>query len=424
MAKKLLIVVSLTGVLAFVLVLAVVYGFKFKMRSDYREIRDDRNRELAKWLPAIEEDQRLVGAEPFFATSTATRDAGPFLNPRVAWTGDEKEIAAWRARQQGPPPLFTIPDAVQKKVDSWPKGSWVDHAADIDYRELPLDLFVQLAEYDHWDIERNSPLADFIGTDPFEAPLIDPMVLQRLARLRLMQALQEGSFDRAAGEVDQLARLLHSTETLIGAISAIAVLGLLDRAQMKLVAGSGTTQYRRVLSDTRQRARRLAYALPSLATLDAPAEIAGRVLGGDRIPFGRCAAFNEGMWFSWFARPLLRDEMPERYAELDRLLKSATGCRLRQLRRHWSDPSLVPPDFDKLSIADKDADQPPAPAWSRLTFVPGVKSAIGYILAAIAAPDRFKYYRSPGLDEVAGPSSAPATAPAAAPATAASLPAR
>jgi len=135
-----------------------------------------------------------------------TRDAGPWLNPRVPWEG-------------GGPSPFDLPDALAKSLGepTWPKLAPASVAG------LDTTWLRELGAYDCWSIAASGPFHD--STLPlYSRPMVRFYVLMRWARVRWIQALETGELETARDEVRHFAQLVASTQTLLGNMFALTLL--------------------------------------------------------------------------------------------------------------------------------------------------------------------------------------------------------
>jgi hypothetical protein len=137
-----------------------------------------------------------------------TTDAAPFLATIVQRIGIEPESA---------PPR--VPERLAPRADDF-----FLLAAEQSFDDVDTGWMASLPTYTHWDLE-DGPR----GALP-DAPLITltdgPKIIRFLddGRVRLAQGLANGDVARASEEVRALARLLYSTEDVLGAMIAVKLL--------------------------------------------------------------------------------------------------------------------------------------------------------------------------------------------------------
>ncbi len=210
------------GVVATVLVAGGVAARVFISRV-HRKADDDRKRLIAgaeRALPVYVDLGRKVDADPFFAATRPDLDAGPWLNPRVAWDTEPRRSASQE---------LALPDALADAVKKW-SDDWVDHAGEVDFSRLDLSWMAGLSRFGRWNVIPGGPLEE-IDRPRFESlPIPNFLHLLTWAKLRLLAARARGDSAAASAEVRQLAYLCHSTELLIGAMVGNAILRAERRA--------------------------------------------------------------------------------------------------------------------------------------------------------------------------------------------------
>jgi hypothetical protein len=319
-----------------ILVLGFLAWARHEVRKNGEKVRIEYEQGLARILPAFLEDQELAKAYPIFATPRNERDAGPFLNPRIGWDGDHKRIERWRATVPSPSTLLALDP---KLIERIPKDWWTaDRAL---WSTLDFSWMTSLREFDHWDVERNSPWAELAaGEWPNSFPLL--FEVAPWSKLRLAKGLAEGQMKDAVADVEHLSRLLLSTETLLGAAGAFQQLDLVDRALAALET-SGKPAPRaanRVDGVTRRRLQRAVTAALAFMRIDTPREYDAL---RPRIRVGRCAAMNEALQAAVVFRPMAGRSRLDGLRRLEDLLNGETACRLTRVRRQWADITAAKP---------------------------------------------------------------------------------
>jgi hypothetical protein len=247
----------------------------------------------------------------------------------------------------------------------------------------------ELASYDFWDLEHDSPIAGLEPRDFILAPLPRFPDLIAWSRLRLMKGLHDGDAPAAGREVEELARLTFSTETLLGAMIGIALLRSEDEARAQCGGhdgrAKGAPSCPHSLDETaRDRVRRALWAAPAFVQLEAPESAAAQF---DQLLVGRCAALSEIGHFALAMRPLLAPSREPAYARLGRQIESASECRLASLRRGWAspDPSGIGKSICGISGGD-------CVMLERIAWFPGMKPLLGELFIGLAEPNWFRWY--------------------------------
>jgi hypothetical protein len=346
----------------------------------------------------VEADAREVGPDGPLGPVGRSANAGTFLNPRVTWRGWPAAVSAYRATVPADVTPITIPPDVVMRLRG--KG-WEEAVEGTLAQDVDVGWLQGLSRFDHWDLDAESPVSAMPWPDPVRAPVPDYGLLLAAARVRVLQGLRNGTPSRAATELRHLARLLDSTETLVGTTMAVQVLRVESRAHA-LAASRGIPadpSWRPLDPKELDRLQRLAQAAMAYASLLAPPTHWSAL---DTLPVGRCAALSEGLWFALVFEPLLGDRLRDRYQALERSLEASQGrCRLTLLRRAWRLSRAEKAELFRRNICGAGPDQEQTAqdpggcpsAWVS-THVPWIKEKVGMVLAAVAMPDPFGPYQA------------------------------
>ena len=400
-------------VVAALIVLLVVGGLgyaRWRVHSARADVRDQLHEHLAELQPRVQTDQAWAAGLEVLQTDPAGADAGVYLNPRLGWSGDQAAIDRYCADHPCQRSELAVPDAVRDLIKS---PDWLQRAAAVDWNQIDLEWLRRLHTYKTWNIERNSPIALVEQYEFPMAPVPDYQALMQWSRLRLLRAVVDGNVDAAVSDTRQLARLCYSTENLLGAAVAAAILGLEERlATVELPANAWRTLPLFTQQDAR-RLRGLFFVGPAFIWRDAPESA---VQAWQSFVVGRCAALAEVLGDELYAfRPLLRRSEPEMDARLTRLLAASEGqCRLERLRAQWPDiaASDAMADGPRLWCRHLSRDTLPPPTekascpTALLRFVPGARTAVADLLLALAAPS----WSWEPYDQPASSTSTPASA--------------
>lgn len=201
---------------------------------------------------------------------------------------------------------------------------------------LPPDL----QRFDHWDVEKNSPWPAIGATLwPNGFPLFFDMT--PWVKLRLARGVAERHVGEAVTEVEHLAALLLSTETLVGAAVALQYLGFIDQAlALPRRPGERIAGSTRMDVPTRKRVFRAIMAAQDFLRVETPPTL--RQVE-PAIGLGRCAALNEALHAAAAMRALQRAEDASSLRALEDLMKREKGCRMSWVRAAWSEPAPSDP---------------------------------------------------------------------------------
>ncbi|MEK7356166.1 MAG: hypothetical protein AAB250_06930, partial [Bdellovibrionota bacterium] len=208
------VIVLCLGVLAFG-GLEVLYNWRVKPELD-----KDRALQL-KYHSSFLADIDLLHKTAIFTASEGTekRDAGEFLNSKLYWS-------PLPARKFGlPRPL------VDEATTEWfmrVGTDWVTFADKKRKVKTDLSFFAKLANFDVWDIEKNSPIEELVSegrfVPPSKLPIPEASDLIAATKLRLIAGYYSKKPIDALKEVRQLANLLFTTENLELVLAGLAVL--------------------------------------------------------------------------------------------------------------------------------------------------------------------------------------------------------
>lgn len=299
--------------------------------EDYRRVQD-------RHLNLFEEDQQFLAKfEIFRPVHEGRADAGPFLNPRLPWSPSSDD----------PSPLaISFSPTLTEKILRL-RSDWMRHHARLFKNEqVDLTFFKGLAGFDHWDIERNSPLGKLIDEGTFvvpeQLPVPGTIDLLTATKLRLAWGAHQNDPLSALREVRSLARLLLTTEHIQLFSSGLAVLDL-ERLAYRYFVERGHIQagdWEPVPRNITRRASRAVWATRGFFHIWTTESTFEKVFLSERTPVGLCEAINEGAPKELSLRPLLTPRWPferdfrEPYARLDRAIERANKtCRLRYLTK-------------------------------------------------------------------------------------------
>ncbi len=292
----------------------------------------------SRHLALFAEDQAFLRKfEIFRPVREGRADAGPALNPRLPWSPPS---GAPR------PPTISVPRALTEQVLRF-RSEWMRHHARI-FKENKIDFsfFLGLNAFDHWDIERGSPIADLIEQGRFKPPEDLPtpgtIDLLTLTKLRLAWGAETRAPLPALEQVRALARLLLTAENIQLFASGLAALDT-ERLAYRYYVERGLiaeSEWQPVPRNVTRRAARAAWATRGYFHVWTSAETLASVFLAEEPPIGLCEAVNEAAPKELSLRRVLGPTWPlERdfrgaYAELDRVIARAIDrCRLRYLSR-------------------------------------------------------------------------------------------
>jgi hypothetical protein len=143
------------------------------------------------------------------------RDAAYLMEPLVTWNTHPPREGLLAL----PPALV---DRIRAAGTDWPTALTARDAAGLDFSWM-----AQLQGYDDWSLATVGAVADTASTiDPLWSPIPDYGVLTAYAKLRLVQALQQGDTAAALAQVRHLANIVASNGILIAQIQAARLISL------------------------------------------------------------------------------------------------------------------------------------------------------------------------------------------------------
>lgn len=370
--------------------LATLYLTSSYFMSQYQEVISKANDVIASRIPRFESEQREIAAFNFLnETSSAKSDAGTFLNSRIQWLGHD-QLAE-----------IVVPEIPNAK---W-NNEWLTADIPSVLLETNLTWVTKLKTFDHWDLFESGPNARFVGDNPelvspFSFPGPDFSFLSRAAKLHLRRALDRGDVVQAFADIRHLARLVYTTESLVGSMTAVTLLKI-ERAayeqavKRKITIASDSVPFS---GEAIARMKTTLWVTAGFADHAAPDVIARVFLDSKSAwPVGSCAALAETAQAVVLTSEFLKKTYPfeadtgEQEAVIHRVFEaSKPHCRLvfhRQLLSRTQEYAAVIEGFIDFSMATS--------WWGRLRhyryaygrYLPYIRQGLGMELMATARPD-------------------------------------
>lgn len=252
----------------------------------------------------VAQNSALLAELGTFGPSPSDRDGGAVLNDLVPYSPAGTST-----------PALALP---AKLLEQLRREDWLtspEIASDnLDYRWL-----TELGGYDHWNLW-NAPRVK--GTGPYgftEATLPNFLVFPSWAKLRLREGQRRGELEVARAEIRHLARILASTELMIGVVVAAKLVDLVDRKDT-----------------TTPIVREQILSLEQQASLTAEPKLLEGFLSKLDAPVA-CAAANESLWISYMLRPLVESRFLASYKIMDQAIQQKGPCRWEPLRTAWAE---------------------------------------------------------------------------------------
>ncbi len=319
----------------------LIAGFEILNRTDVAPSVARLQQMQREFLEDFLKDQSDLTTVPLFTQqSLRTKDAGPYLNIRFPWNpgfnGDDEVPVTGEPVEV----KYRFKDALMRYGKDWVgHNSWFNHET------FDFSIFAKLRDFDHWDVEVNSPIEKVGATEPYlngiEIPIPDVTNLVVLSQLYLMKAVDNKETLQALKDVRHVATLFLSTENLNLEMTGLRLL------DFERVAFAYYVKHK-LMKETEWQP--LTAAILSQATRAWPATAGyARILTQDSTfkkvfgeikPTGLCAALNSTVPHDWLLKPMLQPRIwPEpsfvkAYERHEELVKtSKSQCRLKYVTR-------------------------------------------------------------------------------------------
>jgi len=253
----------------------------------------EREREVSEAMrgihPVFVKAQTEWSKEPLFAPPHGQKDIGEVLNGRFQW--DDSDANSFGVTTD-------LRDRIQKALEK------IDFEAlkKMDVSGLDSSWMSSLKGYDYWELysgeKGKQKLAESLAEKRFIPKGPDIIPLMTVARARFVQGVQRGEVRAALTEVDELARLLMTTENLlafqIGITIRYSMLPQWEKAAFDGGLLKGQARYTAVEDrNYRFAGRNLYYLLSNYLT---PEEYLEEFARHPEWNVGRCAAVNEMLY--------------------------------------------------------------------------------------------------------------------------------
>jgi hypothetical protein len=270
--------------------------------------------------------------------------------------------------------------------------------------ELNFSWFKELSRFDHWAFDEYPPYYGLGKTYLLaQAPLPNYARLTDWAKLRLLKGKADQNIAAGLTEVDQLVRLVFSTENRIGVLSAIGMIGVQRTFFLSLPpAEQGKLKWRPRTPELVGRAKRFFYGQNALADLRLSPATFEKFAG---LAPGICNRVNETIEQSLPVRTLLRSDLTPNYERLNALVaRTAANCRPSFSRRMWATPEyrgLLRAGqnvFEAGALdpaAGKDSEFPSLLTVEDLERNPSLGLPLTYLILGIAEPNYLRLYEGP-----------------------------
>ena len=300
--------------------------------------------EDAEFLEKSELARLVPGAAFDVPESAVGSDAGPTLNKLLFWSpqssmGRQTPLVEPKSRE-----------FVMRYNDDWIKGRTFLERGSI---KADLSFFKELARFQYWDIEKNSPLEHMISRGEFvrpaDLPLPETLDLVTAVKVRLIKGSIDGDAIGALKDVRQFAMLLLTTENFQLVLTGLTCLDLERRAYREYVDREwlDADAWHPIDRNTSMRAGRAFLATAGYFRALTSDAVFKKVFLNGHVPPGFCAALNEQLPLEFAYRSELTGLWPfERsyrhgFAQLDRALEySQKTCRISFIKKLYDEDSF------------------------------------------------------------------------------------
>ena len=343
-------ILSWDGVTLMALVGVVVLAWVSRERETLERRVDERLE--AKRIELAASQARLLAAldllkrNPLFAPAGTKKDAGPYLNPLMAWSRNPGASPAPLALS-----LVLRKTSLGAALQDW-SGETVKKT---DLAGVNFGWMKRLSEFDHWEAGTHGwsllPEANRLTFDGLSPPEPEVALLGTWLRLRLIHGLQTGTERDAFLESFQLARLGLSTELpglkVLGAL-ALRILGSYYERVTVLKPEVATSlskwvppAWRADPKAWREDVKAVTPLILYIAQFVGPSPLDLSSAVGERVPPLLCM----GLWESLSVDTIYRavattPKMTAKRAAIEAEWSTFSRCRLRLIHAQWNDAQL------------------------------------------------------------------------------------
>lgn len=317
-------------------------------------------------------------------TETPTRDAAPYLHPRMAWDGADDWLA------EVPPDIrgsLALPHALRYGQFATPWTSTV--LTDDMLEQLDFSWFEDIKQYDFWETTNAAPPS--VRVPLIDRPFMIYVQLAQWSAYRLLAGQQTGTLRKAIEDVRHLAYLLLTTEDYIAVVIAASIYEYAATAAQTFDPNGADVrptveQARRLRRATTASIVYLSHSVPR----DLFERAASDAIGTPMLCVGATHASETAVPVATFLA-----ETAALGPGIDRVRSLATapehGCRWTMSRRFWAAAEL---DWLDLNLG-ANTDEPLFPGQWIAHWVPALREALAYWYVMLVQPAGFRRYAAP-----------------------------
>ncbi len=290
-------------------VTSITVGVQHLIKKEISPLVQAQQSILVRHLNQFERDSEAIAKMEFLKSGPKEKNAGPLM----------AQVLAWGLRLGSDRSIRSLPEKTEiaEKL-SYLGKEWLSKHRLLRTDDTDLGFLRDLMNYDHWDLLDNTPLAKMVSSDQFlhpaQIPLPNAGRLIMIAKLRLVQGLNNDTLYEALVETRHLGKILIRSQNLILAATGISVLhSERDAYEFNLKNKKHHQQladYEALSREDLTVARRYLWALRGYFRIWSPIELMERVVKMSQSHWGVCAALNEAIPFAMSFKPYLKSRFP------------------------------------------------------------------------------------------------------------------
>lgn len=314
------------------------------------------------------EDREILGRYPLFYPSAGTKDAGPYLNPRLHWEIGE-------IHSQGD---LTLPPFLHKEMNE----DWVVKKPLFKKMGMNFQWMKELEKYDFWSPEVESPA--YPKDKKFQSyayPIPTYRDLETWAKLRYLYGKETGDVQSALKEVRHLMRLIWTNDYLVSSMVVLAMLKMENQFE-EILTPKEMGEWKFFSVDHLMRAKRHFYSLPTVVDVRLSDETFDKMT---KTNVGICLMLHEGSMSYLMVRELLEGVLSYGYRRLQDKLQFA-NCRKNLYHQIWQDPK-----WDTIKSLEGVTIFGRQKSLEEIKQDEDLKAAVGFMLMKTAQTTTFQY---------------------------------
>lgn len=349
MIGSIVVAVIVVTAIFFLIVWLRAYHENSNFRSKIRDLSQARQQSLHQHWEQIEADFSFLSRVEEFRAGHGGSDAGPLLNSLIQWRANNNAsrfIHQFEKEKKVRLGALKRIEGFNDEIIYWESGR-LDMLSLETFRGLEFSWLSEIAKYDYWELNRNSPLEYVAGA--FNEPKPIPFLVDLLtwAKLRLIKSILDDKYREGIRETRWLAHLAYSTESYVGSLIALLILGSEANyyslcKKTKFAQRCSEEPYAIELASRGKRALSAVAMLVQLESLPANEKL---LKDNGLFRFGVCHMINETVVSNALLYPLLREHFREQYDLLKVLVKKSDSCRFVLAKLFLESNYFIKPKF-------------------------------------------------------------------------------